>query len=172
MKKPVVLASAGLKGHSMHRNSGLALYWLTLLALVVLNMLATISAAVVQFAIGGQKALFFVAAMGLFFGYVTYRLVSLIDNLEPRHHFFAWLLVPAAAMVNLFIISAAANNLSSAIGIGYRYNPLLVSLSYGVSFMMPLLASFASRAFTVSSSSNNSRKIGRNRRKNRLGRLS
>lgn len=172
VKKPVVLASVELKGHSMHRNSGLLLYWLTLLALVVLNMLVAIVVATLQLAMGARQFIFVVAALGFFFGYLTHKLVSLVENLEARHHFFAWLLVPAAAMANLLIISSAANNLSSAIGMGYRYNPLLVSLSYGVAFMTPLLASFASRAFTVSSSSNNSRNSRRSRRKNRLGRLS
>ena len=160
MKKPVVLASVELKGHSMHRNSGLLLYWLTLLALVVLNMLVVIVVAILQLALGARQFFFVVAALGFFFGYITHRLVSLVENLEPRHHFFAWLLVPAAAIANLLIISSAANNLSAAIGIGYRYNPLLVSLSYGVAFMIPLFASFASKAFATFSPSSSRKKRG------------
>lgn len=158
MKKPVVLASIKMKGHSMHRNSGLLLYWLTLLALVVLNMLVAIVVAILQLAMGARQFIFIVAALGFFFGYLTHKLVSLVENLEARHHFFAWLLVPAAAVANLLIVSSAANNLSSAIGIGYRYNPLLVSLSYGIAFMLPLFASFAAKAFAASSPSRSRKK--------------
>ncbi|MEK6837571.1 MAG: hypothetical protein AABX69_02880 [Nanoarchaeota archaeon] len=152
VKKPVVLASVELKSHSMHRNSALLLYWLTLLALVILNMLVAIVVVILQLAATPRQFFFVVAALGLFFGYLTYRLVSLVENLEARHHFFAWLLVPAAAMLNLLLISTAAGTLSSAIGLGHKYNPLLVSISYGVAFTLPLFASFASKAFAAFSS--------------------
>ncbi len=160
MKKPIVLASVKLKGHSMHRDSGLLLYWLTLLALVVLNMLVVIVVAILQFALGAKQFFFVVAALGFFFGYLTHKLVNLVENLEARHHFFAWFLVPAAAIANLLIISSAANNLSAAIGIGSKYNPLLVSLSYGIAFMVPLFASFASKSFTAFSPSGSRKKRG------------
>lgn len=142
----------------MHRNSGLLLYWLTLLAIVILNMLIAIVVAILQLATGPKQLFFVVAALGFFFGYLTYRLVSLVENLEARHHFFAWILMPAAAIANLLIISSAANNISSAIGMGYRHNPLLVSLSYGVAFVMPLLASFMVKTFAAFSPSGSRRK--------------
>ena len=147
VKKPLVLASVEPMGHSMHKNSGLLIYWLTLLALVILNMLTVMAIAILQLAMGTKQFFFVVAALGLFFGYLTYRLVTLVENLGARHHFFAWLLVPAAAMLNLFIISSAASTLSSAIGFGYKYNPLLVSASYMVAFLIPAAVILANRLF-------------------------
>ena len=80
----------------MHRNSGLVLYWLIVLALVVLNTLSVIVIPLLLLSAGSEKVLVVVAVLGLFFGYVTHRLVNLVDNLELTHHFFARLLVPAA----------------------------------------------------------------------------
>ena len=146
IKKPIILAAVEPKGHSMHKNSGIVLYWLVLLSLVILNILMVLTIPILQIAINGQKILFVVAMLGFFFGYVTHRLVNLIENLEVKHHFFARLMVPAAAMSNLFIISIATNSIVAYIGIGYKHDPVLVSLTYGIAFVIPSVVSGAATA--------------------------
>ena len=146
IKKPIILAAVEPKGHSMHKNSGIVLYWFMLLALVILNMLMVLTIPILQIAINGQKILFIVAALGFFFGYVTHRLVNLIENLEVKHHFFARLMVPAAAIANLFIISLATNQFVAYIGISYRHSPILISLAYGIAFIVPSVVSGAATA--------------------------
>ena len=91
----------------------------------------------------GEKLILIVAALGFFFGYVTNRLLNLVENIEAKHHLFARLLVPAAAMANLFIISLATNSFVAYIGIGYRHDPVLISLAYGISFIIPSVLSGA-----------------------------
>ncbi|MBI2175861.1 hypothetical protein HYU40_00740 [Candidatus Woesearchaeota archaeon] len=149
IKKPLLLAHVEPKGHAMHRNSGQVLYWLVVLALVVLNMLSVLIIPVLQVSSGSQSVLVVVAVLGLFFGYVTHRLVNLVDNLEATHHFFARLLVPAAAILNLFIVSSATNKLSAALNLGFTHNPVYISLAYGVAFVLPSLYSAASAAYSM-----------------------
>lgn len=149
VKKPLLLANVEPRGHSMHRNSGLVLYWLIILALIVLNTLAVIAVPVLQLSASSEKVLVVVAVLGLFFGYVTHRLVNLVDNLEPAHHFFARLLVPAAAILNLFVVSSAANRVAAALQLGFTHNPIYVSLAYGVAFVLPSLGSAAAAAYSI-----------------------
>lgn len=149
VKKPLLLAKVEPFGHSMHRNSGLVLYWLIVLSLIVLNTLAVIVIPLLQLSTNSQKVLVVVAVLGLFFGYVTHRLVNLVDNLEPTHHFFARVLVPAAAILNLFVVSSAANRVAAALHIGFIHNPIHVSLAYGVAFILPSLGSAAAAAYSV-----------------------
>ncbi len=149
IKKPLLLASVEPRGHSMHRSSGLVLYWLIVLALVVLNTLSVIAIPLLQLSASTGKVLVVVAVLGLFFGYVTHRLVNLVDNLEPTHHFFARLLVPAAAILNLFVVSSAANRMSEALHIGFIHNPVHVSLAYGLAFVLPSLGSAVAAAYSI-----------------------
>ncbi len=142
-KKPIILADVESRAHAMHRSSGLIIYWLSFLSLVVLNMLSAVAVSVLQFAMDSQKVLLIVAGLGFFFGYVSNKFVGLADNLEVRHHIFARLVIPAAAVLNLVIITSAANGLASFSGIGYQHSPALVGLAYGVAFALPSLASAA-----------------------------
>lgn len=149
IKKPLVLAHVEPKGHAMHKNSGQVLYWLIVLALVVLNMLSVLVIPVLQISSGSQNVLVVVAILGLFFGYVTHRLVNLVDNLEATHHFFARLLVPAAAVLNLFIVSSATNRLSAALHLGFTHNPVYISMAYGVAFILPSLWGAVAAAYSM-----------------------
>ncbi len=149
IKKPLLLAHVEPKGHAMHKGSGQVLYWLIVLALIVLNMLSVLVIPVLQISSGSQNVLVVVAVLGLFFGYVTHRLVNLVDNLEPAHHFFARLLVPAAAILNLFIVSSAANRLSAALHLGFTHNPIYISVAYGVAFVVPSLWGAVAAAYSM-----------------------
>lgn len=149
IKKPLLLANVEPKGHSMHRNSGLVLYWLIVLSLIVLNTLSVVVIPLLQLSASSEKVLVVVAVLGLFFGYVTHRLVNLVDNLEPTHHFFARLLVPAAAILNLFVVSSAANKVAAALQLGFTHNPIHVSLAYGIAFILPSLGSAAAAAYSI-----------------------
>lgn len=149
IKKPLLLANVEPKGHSMHRNSGLVLYWLIVLSLIVLNTLSVIVIPLLQLSASSEKVFVVVAVLGLFFGYVTHRLVNLVDNLEPAHHFFARLLVPAAAILNLFVVSSAANRVAAALQLGFIHNPVYVSLAYGVAFVLPSLWGAAAAAYSI-----------------------
>lgn len=149
IKKPLLLAHVEPRGHSMHKSSGQVLYWLIVLALIVLNMLSVLVIPVLQISTGSQNVLVVVAVLGLFFGYVTHRLVNLVDNLEATRHFFARLLVPAAAILNLFIVSSAANRLSAALHLGFTHNPVYISMAYGVAFITPSLWGAAAAAYST-----------------------
>ncbi len=143
MKKPIALA-AKMPGHAMHRDSALAVYWLSLFALVVLGMLLSVLVGVLQLAISDARLLIIVAMLGLFFGYVANNLVSLIENLEAKHHFFARLFVPTVSVLNLLIISSAAANLALSLRLPTPQSPLAITLVYAVSLALPAFPYFLS----------------------------
>ncbi len=144
-KKPVVLPGR-LKARPTHPESAIALYWLAVLALVVLNLFAAIAVSVVQFAIKGNPVLVLVSSFGILFGFVSWRLVSSIDALEPKHNFFAHMIIPAAAIANLLVLTAAVNNFVFATNIGNIHDPVQIAFFYGISFAIPPLCFAAFRS--------------------------
>ncbi len=158
IKAPIILAAVEPKGHSMHKNSGIVLYWLVLLALVILNIMSALVLPALQISVSSQKLLLIVIALGFFFGYVTNKLLNMIENLEAKHHIFARLLVPAAAMLNILVISLATNRIVDFLGIGFKHNPVIISLAYGAAFMIPSLFSAAGSAASKISSGRRSGK--------------
>ncbi|MBI2550064.1 hypothetical protein HYV83_02685 [Candidatus Woesearchaeota archaeon] len=150
VKKPVLLAAVDSKSHITGRGSGLVLYWLTLLVLVILNMFSAVAVAVLQLALSDNKLLFIVATIGFFFGYVTNRLVNHVDNLELKHHFFARLLVPAAAILNLLAVSAAANALALSLQIQPVHSPVTIAAAYGIAFAVPSVFALSRAAVAYS----------------------
>ncbi|HLD96810.1 MAG TPA: hypothetical protein VI934_00530 [Candidatus Nanoarchaeia archaeon] len=152
IKAPLILADVQPNWHSMHKNSGVILYWLVLLALVVLNLMAALVVPVLQVSVSSQKLLLIVIALGFFFGYVANKMFSTIENLEAKHHVFARLLVPAAAMLNIFLISLATNRFAALLGIGFKHEPLIISIAYGAAFIIPSLFSAVATAASNSRS--------------------
>lgn len=132
----VPLARPG-RHHELQPHSGMLLFWLSMLALLMLNMLAVLLFGLVSFMAGGGRALIIVIGLGLLFGIVTRRLLSMIDPLGPRHHFLAHALVPAAAIATLFAVGTSVNALSASLGLGFRHNPVAAGLAYGLAFVAP-----------------------------------
>lgn len=140
IKRPLVLKKH--KSVPMRRDSGLVIYWLALLAVIVLGMLASIVIGGMQLVSPDGRILVVVLVFGLLFGFVTHRLLGLIECLEPRHRFFARIFVPAALALNLFIVSSAASSLASWLGL-FSHNPLLVGLTFGAGLVLPSVVSAA-----------------------------
>jgi hypothetical protein len=141
IKKPAIFAEVDAKSHGTHKNSGLIIYWISILLLVVLNMLSAIVVAVVQFAVSDKRSIALVAILGLCSGYASNKLVTLADGLQTRHKIFAGIFVPAAAVLILVLITLAANNLAKVSNIGNSHNPALSGITYGIAFLLPSLIS-------------------------------
>lgn len=141
VKKPISLAFG--KPEAMIANSALVIYWLALFALVVLGMLAAAVVGIVQIVVPDNRVLVIVAVFGLFFGYVANNLLGLVEHLEARHHFFARIFVPLAAVLNLFLVSSAANSLAFSVGVPSFHSPIAVSLVFALALAAPFLVSRA-----------------------------
>jgi hypothetical protein len=136
VKKPLIIRPPKFRTN-MKAESAIILFWLSILTLIVLNMFASVTIAIFQLAIATEHIFLIVASFGLLFGFFTHKLVSLIEHLELKHHFFAHVFVPTFAVSALIIISLATNRFSSNIGLTYSHNPLLVGLSYSLGFILP-----------------------------------
>ena len=149
LKSPIILAAVEPKGHSMHKNSGILLYWLVLLELAILSLMAALIVPVLQVSVSSQKLLLIVMALGFFFGYVANKLFAMIENLKVMHHVFARLLVPSATMLNIFAISLATNRVMASWGMDYKYEPFIISIAYGAAFLVPSLYSAVAAATSI-----------------------
>jgi hypothetical protein len=146
-KKPLLLAEVDPEAHGMHKSSGRIIYWLTVLLLAILNMLAALSVAVLQFAVSTGEILLIIAGLGAFFGYVSNKTISLSNDLLLRHHLFARIVIPAAAIINLVIITQAFNRLGKYAGIGHAHSPVLAGAAYAAGFALPSIIGWVAGSF-------------------------
>jgi len=146
VKAPLILADVDSQSHAMHKDSGHIVYWLSLLILIILNMLAASAVSVLQFALSGFKAIIILAILGIFFGFASSRFTSRVANLETKHHILARVAIPAAAILSLVIVTSTANNLAMISGLGFVHSPTLAGLVYGIAFVMPSIASSAANS--------------------------
>ena len=60
-----------------------------------------------------------------------------IEHLEKKHHIFLAILIPVAALVNIFIASRISNNLIEMLGLTNVHNSILIAIVYAISFVLP-----------------------------------
>ncbi len=78
-----------------------------------------------------------VALLGLAFGAIISILIQDIWFIESKQHIILSFIVPAAGVVNFFIIVGAINTLSKSIKYHTYHSPALISITYLVFFFIP-----------------------------------
>ncbi|MBI2575036.1 hypothetical protein HYV82_04070 [Candidatus Woesearchaeota archaeon] len=124
--------------HGLSKELAEIMFWVSLLALIIANLLVTIVIVPLVLAASALTALI-VAFLGLFAGKLFAMLIANIGNIETKHHIIAATLVPGLAVMNLFILIAGVNRLAPAFGLAQSQDPLLISIVYVASFLTPYL---------------------------------
>ncbi|MBS3164503.1 hypothetical protein J4439_03660 [Candidatus Woesearchaeota archaeon] len=122
------------------KQSSRILYWLALLLMVVLNFLTFLLLAPLAVFLDSIQRHALVGVIGLLFGLVFNFLVQDIEHLEPKHHYFAALLIPLVAAVNLFIMTFLVNALRGIWELPLTGGAVSESLAYAIMFIIPYLA--------------------------------
>lgn len=150
IKKPVRLRPHGNVLDTHVHSHALAIFWLILLAIVVLGMLASLVIGALHFAIGDARLLLIVAIIGFSFGLTIHKLVTLIGGLGARHHLFARLFVPSALVLTHLVVSSAAGRFAELYGLGARRSPVSISLVFLAGFLLPETVALAAYIRKVS----------------------
>jgi len=89
------------------------LYWTTILVLAVCNFLISVLIVPLLLVVNRPAVYITIGALGFFFGFVFNLLISKVGHLETRHHVFAAVFIPLVSVINIFILVALTNRISS-----------------------------------------------------------
>ena len=114
-------------------------YWILLAVIIIANF--AISIALVP-ALVGLKGIFLYIVMGvlgIIFGLLFELVIRSIEHLEKKRHIILAILIPLAALTNIFIISGLSNNLIKALNLTNSHNSVMIGLVYSASFVLPYI---------------------------------
>lgn len=114
-------------------------YWLTIIALTVLNLLLSIVLIPVLIVFKPAAVNIIVLFIGLVFGFLFNFLIRDIEQLEPEHHLIAACLIPITAIINIFILTKVAQSIAIKLRIDITQHPAILSTVYVVAFLSPYI---------------------------------
>jgi len=115
------------------------IYWILLAVIIVGNFAIAISLIPLLMALKGAFLYIIVITLGIVFGLIFELVIRSIEHLEAKHHFILAFLIPLIALVNVFIITRISNNLASTLSLGNFNSPMIVSIVYAASFVLPYI---------------------------------
>lgn len=114
-------------------------YWILLVIIAVANFAISVALLPLLVALEGMFLYFMLIILGITFGLLFEIVIRSIEHLEKKHHIFLAILIPVAALVNIFIVSRISNNLARMLNLATLHNPLFIALVYAISFVMPYI---------------------------------
>ena len=115
-----------------------ALYWILILVSIFANFIISIVLVPFLLVLSGAilyGALFF---LGIVFGTMLDVVVRETEYLQKKHYVIAEVLIPAIALINIYMITGLTNQLAVALSLPNVNNqPWLVALMYVVAFSLP-----------------------------------
>jgi hypothetical protein len=127
------------------------LYWLVLLTLSISNFLIFVVLVPIFFLLLYGHLLIIVSVVGLIFGLLFNFLIQDIEHLEPRHHAFAAVFIPAVSIVNIAILLGIMRNIHGSYW-SLRNQITWASLLYVGFFAVPYVVGWLRRKYTLISS--------------------
>ena len=114
------------------------MFWMATAILIATNIIISLIMVPILL-VASEIQIFFVMIFGFFSGYLFNLLLRNIDNLEKKHYIISAFLIPALAMVNVFVMMGMMQKIGDAIGIATTQNPLAISGAYAMAFLLPHL---------------------------------
>ncbi|MBL7054441.1 hypothetical protein ISS05_01645 [Candidatus Woesearchaeota archaeon] len=114
-----------------------AVYWISLLIAIIGNGIISIVLMPFLMTLKSFQLYLVVVTIGISFGLLFELLIRSIVHLKTKHHLFFGFFIPLVAIINVFIITNIVNNLGNSVMIKNAHNPLIVSVVYGVVFILP-----------------------------------
>ena len=138
--KKSLAKSASAEKYALYKESvSRMLYWVTILVLAVCNFLISVLIVPLLLVVNRPAVYITIGALGFFFGFVFNLFISKVGHLEIRHHLFAAIFIPLVSVINIFILVALTNRISSLLKMGLEVNSLLIAVIYVGAFMLPYL---------------------------------
>lgn len=115
------------------------IFWILLIIIIASNFAVSVALLPLLVALRGALLYFAIIILGLFFGLLFELVIRSMEHLEKHHHLFLAFLIPLAALANIFIISTVSNNLARELNLANIHNPIMISIAYSVSFVLPYI---------------------------------
>ena len=115
------------------------IYWILLVVIAAANFAVSIALVPLFIALKGMFLYFVLIILGIIFGLLFELVIRSIEHLERKHHIFLAFLIPLTALANVFVITRISNNLTSTLNLANFQNPLIISIVYAASFVLPYI---------------------------------
>lgn len=115
------------------------IYWILLIVVIAANFAISVTLIPILIVLKGMFLYFVIGILGIVFGLLFELVIRSIEHLEKRHHLILAILIPIIALVNIFIISKISNDLTRTLSLTNFHNPIVISLVYAVSFILPYI---------------------------------
>lgn len=115
------------------------IYWVLLIVIIAANFAVSIALIPLFIALKGAFLYFVLIVLGVIFGLLFELVIRSIEHLERRHHLVLAVLIPLIALANIFIVSKISNNLAITFQLANFQNPILISIIYAASFVLPYI---------------------------------
>lgn len=141
-----ILRKAPEKSAPWVRFLDMVLYWLLLLVTIVGNFIVSIALVPFLLVLTGPLlygALFF---LGVVFGTMLDVVVRETEYLQKHHYVVAEVLIPAIALINIYMITSLSNRLAAMMSLpGNNNQPVLVAVIYVIAFSLPHMVYWANQ---------------------------
>ncbi|MBI2650205.1 hypothetical protein HYX04_02725 [Candidatus Woesearchaeota archaeon] len=115
------------------------IYWILLAIIIAANFAISVALMPILMSLKGIFLYLVIITFGIVFGLLFELVIRSIEHLEKRHHQLLAVLIPLIALANAFVISKISNNLSNTLQLKNFQNPILISVIYAASFVLPYI---------------------------------
>jgi hypothetical protein len=123
------------------RKASRILYWLVLLTLTIANFLLFVVLLPLFSLLFYGHLLVIISVVGLLFGLIFNFLIQDVEHLQPKHHAFAAVFIPAISILNISILLSIMQQVQQVYGI-LENQITTASLLYVVFFAAPYALSW------------------------------
>lgn len=141
-RKDIIKAVEAIKNAKKNKTKDTAfiekrIFWILLVIIIAANFAVSVALLPLLVALKGMLLYAVIIILGIVFGLLFELVIRGMEHLERQHHLFLAFLIPAVALVNVFIMSNTSNNLVQMLGLENAHNSLVISIIYAASFVLP-----------------------------------
>ncbi|MEM4336942.1 MAG: hypothetical protein QXG86_02975 [Candidatus Woesearchaeota archaeon] len=113
------------------------LYWTALIISIIGNFLIAVALIPFLLVLSSAQLYFVIVILAISFGAMFNLLINTIESIDPAHHVIAGVFIPSLAVITIFVMVNVANKISFIFQSPIHQNPIIVSIVYVISFVIP-----------------------------------
>ena len=114
-------------------------HWLALLVMLVANLVLSLTLIPIIIVLDKAPLYGIIIIIGTMFGLLFELILEHLGELSSHHKIIARFFIPSIAILNIAIITALANKLSTLLLLEAGKTPAIVSLVYTIAFLSPFI---------------------------------
>ena len=134
-------------GNAQHKKSKTILFldqaaiWIGLLLVILGNFIVSVVLVPFLIIMSGFWLYLTLLLIAMSFGFVVSVIAEYLEKIQKEHLLIMGILLPAIALINVYIMTHFSNRLEILMQVGTQHSPALVALTYTVGFMIPYVIS-------------------------------